>query len=372
MPAEEDGTGAGHGVGEPGGLCHRELQVLGCQPVDQRRRLVERADDDDRAVVAPARSRDVGAREPRQMRRHRLGHPVRERPVVGDQDRLRVAVVLGLGEQVRSDPLRLVGAIRDHQDLRRARDHVDADGAEDQALGGGDVGVAGAHDLVHRRDTLGAVGERGHRLCPADAVDFGDAGDLRGSHHCRVERAVRRRHRHGDARNARDPRRDRVHQHGAGIGGGAAGHVEPDRIQRAPAGAEPHACLVVVVEARRHQAGVEGLDPFGRLHKRAMHGLRRSGGLRGRLVRRKLDRVRCERDAVEARCVVEQRRIPALAHPFDDGSGLAVDVFRDAAPRLLQGVEGGGEARARAIQPVRHSPPRRSARSRPEARRPGS
>ena len=168
------------------------------------------------------------------------------------------------------------------------------------------------------------------------------------------------------------PRGDRVHQHGARIGGGAARHVEPDRIQRAPARAQPDAGLVAVVEIGRHQAGVEGLDPRRRMRERVAHRLGHCGGLHGGFVRREADRVGRERDAVEARGVVEQRRIAACAHRIHDRRRLAVDVLRHPPPRREQGVEGRREARARAIEPLRHSPPRRSARSRPGARRPGS
>ena len=70
----------------------------------------------------------------------------------------------------------IVAAIGDHQDFRRAGDGVDADLAEDFALGGGDIGIAGADNLVHRGDGLGAIGQGGDGLGPADAVDFGDAG----------------------------------------------------------------------------------------------------------------------------------------------------------------------------------------------------
>ena len=280
--------------------------------------------------------------------------------------------MLGLGEQVRGDPRGIVGGIGDHQDLGGAGDHVDADGAEDQPLGGGDIGVAGAHDLVDRRDGLGAVGERGDGLGPAHAIDLGDPGDLRGGHHRRVEPAVRRRHDHGDALHAGDARRDRVHQHGTRISGGAARHVEPDRVERAPAGPEPDAGFVPVVEVGRHQAAVEGLDPFRRLHQRVAHRVGRGGGLGDTVIRRKPKRVRCQRDAVEARRVVEQRRVAAGTHCLHDGRRLAVDILRDAPPGREQGLEGRREARARAIQPACHSPPRRSARSRPGARRPGS
>ena len=68
-----------------------------------------------------------------------------------------------------SGSLSLVG---DHQHLRRPGDGIDADRAEHLPLGGGHVGVARADDLGHRRDRLGAVGERGHGLRAADAIDL--------------------------------------------------------------------------------------------------------------------------------------------------------------------------------------------------------
>ena len=70
--------------------------------------------------------------------------------VVGDQDRLRGRVVLGLGEQVGGDPVRIVGAVGDDQHLRGPGDHVDADRAEDLPLGRRHIGVAGADDLGDR------------------------------------------------------------------------------------------------------------------------------------------------------------------------------------------------------------------------------
>ena len=84
------------------------------------------------------------------------------------QDRLRHLVVLGLREQIHRDPVRIGAAVGDHQDLRRAGDHVDADRAEHAPLGRGDVGVAGADDLVDLRDRRRAVGERRDRLRAAD------------------------------------------------------------------------------------------------------------------------------------------------------------------------------------------------------------
>ena len=107
-----------------------------------------------------------------------IGDGIGERGVGGDEDRLRAAAMLGLRQKVGGDPGGIGGAVGDDQHFGRAGDHVDADGAEDLALGGGDIGVAGADDLADRLDGLGAVGERADRLRAADAVDLGDAGDL--------------------------------------------------------------------------------------------------------------------------------------------------------------------------------------------------
>src|SRR6266849_4524704 len=103
-----------------------------------------------------------------------LRHPIGKVGIVGDEYRLRGGIVLGLRQKVGGDPGRIVAAVGNDQDLGGAGDQVDADLAEDAALGGGDIGVAGSDDLVDRRDRRGSVGERGHRLGAADAVDLVD------------------------------------------------------------------------------------------------------------------------------------------------------------------------------------------------------
>ena len=94
--------------------------------------------------------RDVGARHARKLGLDGRSHAVGEGGIVGDQDRLRGGVVLGLRQKVGGDPGGIVVAVGDDQDLRRAGDQVDADLAEHAALGGGDIGVARAGDLVDR------------------------------------------------------------------------------------------------------------------------------------------------------------------------------------------------------------------------------
>ena len=154
-PAEEDGAGVvdafGQGVGVFGGY----FKVLRRQPVDERQRIGKRVDDDHGAMVAPARSSGLGPGQRLQMTVDGVQDVVGEVPVVGDQDGLGGGVVLGLAEQIGGDPVGVVEAVGEDQDFRRPGDHINADGAEDLALGGGHIDVAGTDDLVHGGDGFG-------------------------------------------------------------------------------------------------------------------------------------------------------------------------------------------------------------------------
>ena len=126
--------------------------MLGREAVDERRRGSSVGQRMTRRCRASSRRRSWraavgelavdfgvdGAREPR---------------IVGDEDRLRGLVVLGLASRSAATKpgRRCVG---EHDDFRGAGDHVDADVAEHPPLGRRDVGVAGADDLVDRRDRL--------------------------------------------------------------------------------------------------------------------------------------------------------------------------------------------------------------------------
>ncbi len=197
--------------------------------------------------------------------------------------------MLGLREKIGGDPVRIAGPVGEDQHLGGSGDHVDADLAENQALGGGDIGVARPDDLGDRSDGLGAVGERRDRLRAADAKDLVDAGKLRGREHQRREPAVRRRHHHDETRDAGDLGRHRIHQHGGRIGGGAARHIEPDRLDRGPAPAELDAERIGEAIVLRHLPAVKGLDAIAgklqRIERRAAAGLARSFDL----ARRHLD-----------------------------------------------------------------------------------
>ena len=168
-------------------------------------RLVEVLDQNDRAEIVPRGPRDVRARQ-------RASCDCTARSTSSASAALSViridcALTSCSACASRSAAIQpaLPVSIGDHQHFRGAGDHVDADLAEHQPLGGGDIGIAGADDLGHRRDGRGAIGQRRHRLRAADAVDFGDAAEMRRRQHQRIELAVRRRHHHHHARRRRRP-----------------------------------------------------------------------------------------------------------------------------------------------------------------------
>ena len=76
-----------------------------------------------------------------------------------------------------SPSTRLVG---DDQRLGRPGQQVDADAAEQLALGLRHIGVAGADDHVDRRDALGAERHGRHRLHAAEHVDLVGAAEMLG------------------------------------------------------------------------------------------------------------------------------------------------------------------------------------------------
>ena len=271
--------------------------------------------------------------------------------------------MLGLRQKIGGDPGGIVLAVGDDQDLRRAGDEVDADLAEHAALGGGDIGVAGAGDLVDRRDRLRAVGQRGHGLGAADAPDLVGAGDLGRQHDQRIEHAARRRHDHDDARHARHLGRHDVHQHRGRIGRRAARHVDADRLERPIAGAEPRAGGVGEVDVLGQQRAMEGLDaPGGEGERLALR--RRHLGRRG--VPLGIGDAQARRigvDLVELLRVLDDRRVAAGAHIGDDVGHDAIDVLVGVAIAPQEGRKVLFEARRRGVEP-----PRRHGRSRGSGR----
>ena len=283
-----------------------------------------------------------------------LLHRVGERRIVGDQDRLRRRVVLGLGQEVGGDPLRIGGVVGEDQHFGRAGDHVDADLAKHVALGRRHIGVAGADDLVDRGNRLRPVGQCRDRLGTADAIDLIDTGERGGGEHQRVELAVRRRHHHHQAAHTGHLGGHGVHQHRGRIGRRAAGHIEPDRGNRGPAVAKLDADCIDEALVLRQLPAVVGFDARMREPQRRERlgvALRRRGlDLGGADAQRR----RRKRRTVKLVGELDQCRIAARSHVRDDRPHRGLDVLR----RFALGAEKRRKARAElgaaCIKPDRH------------------
>ena len=140
--------------------------------------------------------------------------------------------MLGLPEKVGGAHFRIDRLVGDHHRLGRTGEEVDADAAEELALGLGDEGVARADQHVHRLDRLGAERHRADRLDAAEAVDLVGATEVHGSDDRRVRRTVLRRSGGDDARNAGDGGRQHRHVRRGDHRELAARHVAADGLDR--------------------------------------------------------------------------------------------------------------------------------------------
>ncbi len=256
---------------------------------------------------------------------------------------MRARVVFGLRQKIGGDPVRVAGPVGEDQDFGRPGDHVDADLAEHDALGRGDIGIARTDDLGDRRDGRGAVGERRNRLRPADAVDLVNAGDLRRRQHQRRQDAAWRRHHHDQPRHAGDLGRHCIHQHRRRIGGGAAGHVKPDCLDRGPAGAKFDAERIGEAIVARQLPAVKRLDAIAREGKRidrfAVARRCRPSDLLGRHPQSG----RVDREPIELLGVFAQRDVTARRDVGYDGANRRLDVGRHFALGVKEGAELLGE-----------------------------
>ena len=146
--------------------------------------------------------------------------------------------MLGLAEQVGGDPVGVGAFVGHHENLRWSGDGIDTNRPENLALGLGDIGIAGADNLVDRRKVSSPESEGGDGLGAADRIKFihtrleGGIGNRRG------ELAARRGRGHHDAVDTGNLGWNRVHQHRARIGGKPARHIDADAVQRRPLPAE--------------------------------------------------------------------------------------------------------------------------------------
>ena len=206
-------------------LLREDLHVLEREGVGERVRLVEVVDDDDLPPVAPCRLGVVlgghAGQELLDVRQHLLAELARG----GDEHRRRLGTVLCLREQVDGGEEGVGVVIGDDEDLGGSGEQIDADLAEELALGLGDVGVARSGDEVDRCDRLGADRHSGDGLHAAEHVDLVRAGELHGRDRRRGDLAADRRRARDDTRHAGDLRGDDRHVRRGGQRVLAAGDV---------------------------------------------------------------------------------------------------------------------------------------------------
>ena len=250
------------------------------------------------------------------------------------QNRLfQPAAMFGLTEQVGGNEGGIGSFVGNHQNLGGAGDHIDGNFAVEQPLCGGDVGVAGADDLLHLADAFRAAGERGDTVDAAEAVDFGHAGKFHRVENCRMHRPVP---------PGRSDGNDLLHPRGGGDSGGvdhrgnqgrgAARNVDADPVERFKFLPERDAGADLRLPVARHGPFREGAHLRERRADRPT--LCRSERLLRLLDLRLVDpeAVRRQGDVVELLGKTDQRGVSVRPDLIDDSSGLFPDLRRKGGP----------------------------------------
>ncbi len=198
-------------------------------------------DDQPGAVGLEGGFGDGSARQFGELSRELDPDCVEERAVAGHQHRIGRLVVLRLRQEIGRDDGSVGGFVRENEDFRRSGDAVDGNVAEHQALGGRDVDVAGADDLVHSRNRLGAKGQRGDGLRAAGVEERVDARQVAGGSNFGPGLGVATT----ILVHPGDSRWDRAHQHARGIASLASGSVHANPGERSDPRAQAHTILFV-------------------------------------------------------------------------------------------------------------------------------
>ena len=226
--------------------------------------------------------------------------------------------MLGLAQQVGSHPGGVALAVGQHQNLAGPGDHVDAHLAVDLPLGGGHIDVAGADDLIHSGDALGAVGESRHSLGAAGLEDLGHPRGGGGGQNHRADLAILAGGGgHDDFFHPGHLGGDHIHQDGGGVSRSAAGHIDPRLFDRGIFLAQNHPVLFVHHKIFVDLLAVEGLD-VGRRHPQGLEEIGVGGG-KGRVDLLLGDLEVVNLCAVELEGILFQGRIPPGPDVGDDG-----------------------------------------------------
>ncbi len=331
--AEEEGPGRADAVHEGVGVGDGQAEVLGREVVGDARRLGEIADDEAMPVRSHGGLRDRAARQIREAPLDGARDGVGLLAAQGDEHRVGVLVVLGLREEIGGDDLGVGAFVGHDEDLARARDRVDVDEAEDEALRAGDEDVARPDDLLDPSDRFGAVGERGDRLRASGVDDLRDAGDLGGGED--LGRGTRGRE--DDARHAGNGGRHGRHEHRARVAGLPAGGVYARRPDRDDALAELDPAFRIA-ETRLALVLVVAPDAIGGLGEAPPHGVGRLGGAGGDLFSREHEALLGA--TLEALRELADGAVAAVADLTQNGADVRLDPLEVGVAATREAREG--------------------------------
>ena len=170
--------------------------------------------------------------------------------------------MFGLRQQIQCNPVRVIVAIRNHQYLGRACDHINANFTKHTTLGRCHKRISRPCNFINRRDRFGAIGKRGNRLRTANTVNFVDPRNTCGHHHQRIAHSVRRWHHNRQTAHPCYFCRNRIHQYRTGIRRQTTWHVKPRRRHRCPTPSQRSTHLVGPHRIFGHLAHMIGTDTF--------------------------------------------------------------------------------------------------------------
>lgn len=148
--------------------------------VRQLIRLIQRVHDDHLSEIPPTDTRQRSRRHIHQEALHESDHAPPQLLTRRDQDRRRVRPVLRLAQEIRRYCERIRCVVRHDQHLCRAGEEIDADGAEELALGLGHERVSGPGDEVHFGDAGGPERHGRDGLHAPENVDAVGAREMHG------------------------------------------------------------------------------------------------------------------------------------------------------------------------------------------------
>ena len=338
VTAHENGARMFDMFEQGGRIFHRQLQMLGRDPVADRGGLSQIAGENEQRPAIDAGGDNFAPLHVGQLPLHGRRHGFEIGGVRGDQNRLRLFVMFGLGKQVHRDPVGIGAAVADDGKFGGPGYHVDADLAEHQLFRDGYIDIARAGNLVDFGNGRGAIGHGADRLGAADGIEPIHAGQRRRGQYRVVAGAMGKRRRGDNLADAGYARGNRQHQHGRRIACLAAGDVNAHARQSANLLPVYRAVLFGVLPGTLLLGLVITPDAFGGVAQGA--GTRRRQPLQRLLhlaaLHRKSSHVR-GRQTVEAARVFENGLVAPRANVFEYGAHPAGDVFVQQHPPVERG-----------------------------------